>query len=324
MSIDLKNSTIYTSVNSDTVFFGADANNATVPKLYAASAVADAIGTITDSTNTLGLQPYSSSYTNVTYTGSTPNQAIRFAKIDSMTYNTSASNSGAGHVGGHLARIIRTGTGDPGLMLASEDKIENNATGTVSLAKGREIQLAANVGTITFYAGLTSQILANSGTVTTAVLHDADVASNTGTITTLIDFWSRDVSSISGITAKYGFRQDDPAKLNVSATSWIDQSTQYATPTNGGTTNISANVAWLILQHGATIASHTIAFPAAPTIPHGYVFEITTTQEITALTLTCSGSTFIVWSNGTTLNSGQNLRFRWDAANGWLRSMSAY
>jgi len=286
----------------------------------------DAIMQSTDTTTTTGLFVPPGGYQTVTYApSSSTNQPIRFAGSREMESNTSQSIGGAGHLGGGIDRYIQTGTGNPNLAVAHEAKVENNNAGaTISIAKGHETQLAANAGTITYWAAITGQILANAGTITTAVLHDADVAANSGTITTLIDFWSRDVSALSGIGTKYGFRQDDPGKLNISATPWIDQSIQYATPTNGGTTTITALKSWLILKHGSTIASHTIAFPAAASIPQGFVFEISTAQQITALTLTCSGATFIVWTNGSTMQPGQTLRFRWDATDGWLRTMSAY
>ena len=280
----------------------------------------------TDTTTSIGLYVPPNNYQKVTYAPTTStSQPIRFVGSREMESNTSQAISGAGHLGGGIDRYIQTGTGDPGLAIAHESKFENNnASATITLAKNSENQLAANAGTITYWAGVTAQILANAGTITTAVMHDADVPSNSGTITTLIDYWSRDVSGRSGITTKYGFRQDDPGKRNVSASPWISSAVQSATPTNGGTTTITALKDWLLLNHGSTIASHTIAFPASSTLIDGQAWEISTLQEITALTITCSGASFIIWTNGTTLSAGMTLRFRWDATNGYLRLMSMY
>lgn len=284
-----------------------------------------AAGTFTDTSTTAGVVFYNQTLAQATFTAATTNQPIRFASASRMIWNSTSNASGVTHFGGSMSWVIVNGSGNPAFVLGGEDKVEINRAGTVGLVKGREVQLAANVAgsTLTFYAGITSQILANAGTITTAVLHDSDVPANTGTITTLIDYWSRDISGRSGIGSRYGFRNDDAGKLNTSASGWIDQSVQYATPTNGGTTTITGRNTWLVLGHGATIASHTIAFPAASTLQQGEVFEISTNQPITALTLTCSGATFIVWAGGS-LSAGQTIRFRWDAVNGWLRSMSQY
>lgn len=279
--------------------------------------------TYADSSSTGGVVFYGPNYANVTFTGATTNQPIRFGSVSKIIWNSTSTASGATHFGGGINWVVVQGSGNPNFVLAGEDKVEVSRAGTVSIVKGHETQLASNVSgsTLTFYAGNTSQILDNAGTITTAVLHDSDVASNNGTITTLIDYWCRDVSARSGIGTKYGFRNDDAGKQNASASGWLDQSVQYASPTTGSTVNMTSN--WLILWHGSTIATLTVALPAAANIPQGRCFDISTNQEVTALTVSCSGASFVMWV-GDTLAAGQTVHFRWDAANGMLRMVGTW
>lgn len=155
--IDLKNSVVQTTADGNTVVLGAADANAASPQLYSAAAIVAAPLTINDATNTLGLQPYAQSNALVTYTAVAPNQAIRFARQDKIDYASSGNNSGAGHSGAHLSYAIRSGAGDPYLLLAGEDKLENNnASGSSALTitcSGATFIVWTNGSTMT--AGLT-------------------------------------------------------------------------------------------------------------------------------------------------------------------------
>jgi len=244
---------------------------------------------------------------------SAPQQTIACASISKFRYEASVSNTGVGHCMASLSWYVHEGTGNPVLAIAHESKFENAAAATISIGKGSEIQLAANAGTITAWMGCVSQIVSNAGTITTAILHDADVAANTGTITTLIDFYAHDLTGKSGITAKYAFKNDDPAKYNLSASQWINQSRQNAVPTNSSTVTVTALKSRLFLSPAGAIAGCTIALPAASTLVDGQELEVYSTQTVTTLLWTCAGAAFVLAPS--TITAAKGLVIQWDATN---------
>jgi hypothetical protein len=231
-----------------------------------------------------------------------------------MRYDTTQSNSGAGHAGGAVDWYEQVGTGNPGLAIAHEAKFENNnASATITSGKGQEVQLSANLGTLSGYQGVVSQVLSNAGTISACILYDADISGNAGTISTLYGFYFHDLSAISGITSKTSFRNDDPNAPIRSLAPVVVSATQRASPTAGQTVTVSANKDRLILTPAGTLATLTILLPAAATLSDGAFFEVQTSQVITSLTWTCSGAAFILAPASLAIAKGVTIR--WDSTN---------
>lgn len=257
---------------------------------------------------------YSGRKIEVEYSPATaPQQTIACAQISKFRYEASVSNTGVGHCMASLSWYVHEGTGNPVLAIAHEAKFENSVAATISIGKGSEIQLAANVGTISAWMGCVSQIVSNAGTITVAILHDADVAANAGTIGTLIDFYAHDLTGKAGITTKYAFKNDDPLKLNLSASQWINQSRQNASPINEETVPVTALKSRLFLTPAGTIAGCTIALPAATTLVDGQELEVYSTQTVTTLSWSCTGAAFILAP--TTITAAKGFVIQWDATN---------
>jgi hypothetical protein len=271
-------------------------------------------GTHTDTSTTIGLVVPSLDYTTETYNPSTPpNQAIRFDRISKFVYASNESNSGAGHSGAGLDWYSHTGGGDPNFCLVHESKMEIlNNYANITSACLENAQLA-NQGTISLFQGYVSQIYNNIGLVSTAVMFAVDVASNGGTITTLYGFFYPDMSGISGITTKRSFQNNDANAPMVSAAPLVVSATQRASPTVGQTITVTANKDRLIITPAGTLATLTIALPAASTLLDGQTFEIQTSQTLTAITWTCSGSAFIVAPPS--MNAAKGALLRWDTTN---------
>lgn len=90
--------------------------------------------------------------------------------------------------------------------------------------------------------------------------------------------------------------------------------TQYATPTTGSTVNANAGVEALMLNPAGTLATLTVALPVSPV--DGQSFSISTTQIITALTITGT-----IVGTLTTLSLGGYAWFLYSAtAAKWMRA----
>lgn len=96
--------------------------------------------------------------------------------------------------------------------------------------------------------------------------------------------------------------------------------TNVYTPGTGFNVTVPTPVAeqqWMLLQPAGTLASGTITLPLNTGVPDGTEVLITTTQQITALTLALNGASAI-HGNISTLSAGSAVRFRFYlATNSW-------
>lgn len=68
---------------------------------------------------------------------------------------------------------------------------------------------------------------------------------------------------------------------------------QYAAPTAGTTVTVAANVNNLVLDPAGTLATLTIALPAASSLIDGQTLHISSSQTVTALTMSAGSGTSI-------------------------------
>jgi hypothetical protein len=97
-------------------------------------------------------------------------------------------------------------------------------------------------------------------------------------------------------------------------------STNIYVPTTGFNITVPTPVSeqqWMLIQPAGTLASGTITLPLNTGVPDGTEVLITTTQEITALTISLNGAT-AVFGSPTTLRPGAAVRLRFYlATNSW-------
>lgn len=147
------------------------------------------------------------------------------------------------------------------------------------------------------------------------------------------------LSAASSVTAAdllpiYSSQNGDARKLSVSALlSYFQQqfasptlATSLSVPTTGFSIAVPTPVAqqqWIILQPAGALASGTITLPLNTTTPDGTEVLITSTQTITALTLSLNGAT-AVFNSPTSLPAGVAVRLRfYQATNSWYRIADA-
>lgn len=138
------------------------------------------------------------------------------------------------------------------------------------------------------------------------------------------------LSSVSAgdLLAVWSTNNGDTRRVAISALLAYFQ-TQFASPTMATnlyvpTTGFSITVPtpvsqqqWILLQPAAVLATGTIVFPLNTGVPDGTEILITSTQTITALTLTPNGATTISGTI-TTLAGGGKARFRfYQPTNSW-------
>lgn len=94
---------------------------------------------------------------------------------------------------------------------------------------------------------------------------------------------------------------------------------QAVVPTNGGTTvcTDAVNDAHVVCTPEATIAAHTFTFPTNANSRIGQKLTISTSAEITAVTV--SGSGLTITEDITGLGAGAAITFQKVAANSWRR-----
>jgi hypothetical protein len=97
-------------------------------------------------------------------------------------------------------------------------------------------------------------------------------------------------------------------------------STNVYVPTTGFSITVPTPVSeqqWMLIQPAGTLATGTITLPLNTGVPDGTEVLITTTQEITALTISLNGAT-AVFGSPTTLQPGAAVRLRFYlATNSW-------
>lgn len=248
---------------------------------------------------------------------SSPTGAIRFAAISRYEYESSQSNSGAGHHVAQLDWYVQQGTGNPNLAFAHEAKFDNEVAATITTGVGSESQLASNAGTITSFYGGRSRVTGNAGTISNFYGYQVAVSANSGTVGTVVGFNFSDLTSITGITAKYSFLNQDADAPALSAAPIIDQSITYASPSaTGFTVNIGARKQIALLTPAAAYAAGTINFPPKASLYDSQTAEITCSQAVTAVTWGANGAAFVL--NGPSgLTAGQTVRFRYFGTIDW-------
>ena len=96
--------------------------------------------------------------------------------------------------------------------------------------------------------------------------------------------------------------------------------TNVYVPTTGFSITVPTPVAeqqWMLIQPAGTLATGTITLPLNTGVPDGTEVLITTTQEITALTISLNGAT-AVFGSPSTLRAGAAVRLRfYQATNSW-------
>ena len=138
------------------------------------------------------------------------------------------------------------------------------------------------------------------------------------------------MSAVSGadLLPVYSSSNGDARKLSVSALlTYFQQqfasptvSTNLYVPTTGFSIAVTTPVSeqqWLLLQPAGTLASGTIVLPLNTSTPDGTEVLITTTQTITALTVSLNGAT-AAFNSPTSLPAGVAVRLRfYQSTNSW-------
>jgi hypothetical protein len=136
--------------------------------------------------------------------------------------------------------------------------------------------------------------------------------------------------STGDLLAIYSSVNGDARKLSISALlTYFQQvfasptmATNIAVPTTGFSIAVPTPVAqqqWMLLQPAGTLATGTITLPLNTATPDGTEVLVTTTQTITALTISLNGATA---ANGapTTLAANAFARMRFvQSTNSWYR-----
>lgn len=139
-------------------------------------------------------------------------------------------------------------------------------------------------------------------------------------------------SSVSGadLLPIYSSTNGDARKLSISALlSYFQQtfaaptmSTNVYVPTTGFSIAVPTPVAqqqWIILQPVGTLATGTITLPLNTTTPDGTEVLVSTTQQITAFTLSLNGAA-AAYGDPTTLAAESFFRMRFvQSTNSWYR-----
>ena len=245
-----------------------------------------------------------------------PAGAIRFGAISRYEYESSQSNSGAGHHVAHLAWYVHQGSGNPNMALAHEAKFDNETTATITVGIGSESQLSGNAGTISNFYGHRSRVTSNNGTIGNFVGYRPEVSTFTGTMGSAIGFEFPDMSGLTN-TIRSAIVNRDPSAPILSAAPIIDQSLTYSSPSaTGFTVTIPDYKTVLLLTPSAAYAAGTVNLPSKAHVSDGQTIEITCSQPVTAITWGLNGSAWIL--NGpTALTSGQTVRFRYFLALDW-------
>lgn len=90
--------------------------------------------------------------------------------------------------------------------------------------------------------------------------------------------------------------------------------TSYQSPLTGTTITSAAGTSNLVLTPAGTIAALTVALPPAATNVDGAIFTISTSQTVTALTVTAGVGNSLI-SSPTTLTANNDVSFIWRASN---------
>ena len=129
----------------------------------------------------------------------------------------------------------------------------------------------------------------------------------------------------------YSQNNGDARRLSISSLLTFFQQ-QFASPTlsvssSVPTTGFSiavptpvSNQQWILLQPVGTLATGTVTLPLNTSTPDGTEVLITSTQQITALTISLNGASSIYGEGLTQLLAGQFRRLRfYQANNSWYR-----
>lgn len=94
----------------------------------------------------------------------------------------------------------------------------------------------------------------------------------------------------------------------------------FSIPTAGQSiaASLSTNNLWYVLQPAGTIATLTVALPSVSTAIDGQEVMLSTTNTVTALTLTSTGSTIIGASSGLSATTPQRFKYV-QALSTWMR-----
>jgi len=142
-----------------------------------------------------------------------------------------------------LVTLINKGIDDPGHPIGLLGEVINTVADTIYLMVGTEgiVKNQNSSGTITTAAGVVSHMNQNEGTIDTLNLYEATVSNNNGTITNLQGFHFPDLSSVSGITNKRCFyNEDSGAALINNGTTYLDGVLRVGTYAVSGVPSASA------------------------------------------------------------------------------------
>lgn len=99
--------------------------------------------------------------------------------------------------------------------------------------------------------------------------------------------------------------------------------TNLYTPSTGFNIAVPTPVAqqqWVLFQPAGTLASGTLTLPLNTSTPDGTEVLVTTTQQITALTIGLNGAAAIYGNGLSTMSAGDQFRIRfYQATNSWYR-----
>lgn len=242
--------------------------------------------------------------------------AIRIGGIRRYEYESTQSNSGAGHHVSGLDWYVHKGSGNANMVIAHEAKVDVESTATLSLVVAAEAQISSNAGAIANAYGHRSRITGNAGTITNYTGYRPDVGGNSGTLNNIIGYEFPDLSALAS-SARTAFVNRDPGAPILSAAPIVDQSLTYASPSaTAFTVNVPAKKQILLMTPSADYAAGTINFPPKAGVVDGQMLEITTSKAVTAVTWGANGAAFVL-GGPLGLTALQTVRFRYFAALDW-------
>lgn len=244
-------------------------------------------------------------------------QGIFFGNFSQAIWNSTFNLTGGGHICGAFGHGVLNATGTLEMALGVEGRIDTQAAGTITQAKGCLGLIVNQSGTITNAKGISSELNNGTGrTITNGYGYYAEVAANAGTIGKFVAYAMPNITA-SGITVKYFIENLDTAAPIITKSPTVQQDYGYAAATSGQTLQYPNNISDFTITPAATLAALTVALPTAPY--DGQNITLSTTQAITALTLTAASGT--IPNPVSTLTAGQTIEYKFlgQGVNLWVR-----
>ena len=276
-----------------------------LPKDYTPSSTHTGTDVIKPNSTSFDINPASSS------------QGIFFANFAQSVWTSQQNLTGGGHICGAFGHGVLNSTATLQMVLGVEGRIDTLAAGTITEAKAVIGLLVNQAGTMVNAKGFSSELTNSQGrSIANGYGYYADIPSNLGTISKYVAY-AMPVTTNTGVTEKLFMENLDTQAASVMKAPIAQQDYGYSTPASGSTVNFPNKISDFSVVPASTLASLILSLPTQPIDGQNITFS--TTQAITALTITSSAGT--VMNAPTSLTAGQTIEFKWygQGLNLWVR-----